>query len=172
MSVESVFVRGNERWNGSDIYGRTVLPVHSPFKQSLEISSPSKEAVYLLAPGELLTPIKNPFTYLKPITIKLRKYCRKVSRRPAFQLQPWFDLQTEHRWKQPRSNYQRHHSRGRCRSSRHSSDIRTRKHIAIWHGKYFAARYILGQRFQNVSVCSAFFEFRFFKALFLNLQLD
>lgn len=52
VSIESVFARGNERWNGTDKYGRTVLPVHSPFKQSLEISSPSKDPVYFLAPGK------------------------------------------------------------------------------------------------------------------------
>lgn len=52
VSVESVFARGNERWNGSDQYGRTVSPVHSPFKQSLEISSQSKDAVYFIAPGK------------------------------------------------------------------------------------------------------------------------
>lgn len=52
VSVESVFARGNERWNGSDQYGRTILPVHSPFKQSLEISSASRDSVYFLAPGK------------------------------------------------------------------------------------------------------------------------
>lgn len=52
VSVESVFARGNERWNGSDQYNRIVSPVHSPFKQSLEISSQSREAVYFVAPGK------------------------------------------------------------------------------------------------------------------------
>jgi len=47
-----VFARGNERWNGSDFYSKTVLPVHSPFKQSLEISAQSKTPVYFLAPGK------------------------------------------------------------------------------------------------------------------------
>lgn len=51
MSVESVFARGSERWNGSDYYGRTVLPAHSAFKQSLEITSQSNDPVYFLAPG-------------------------------------------------------------------------------------------------------------------------
>ncbi|CAI6348984.1 unnamed protein product [Macrosiphum euphorbiae] len=69
VSVESVFVRGNERWNGSDVFGRTVLPVHSPFKQSLEISSPSKDAVYLLAPDKFLGDQRS--SYNHDLTFKL-----------------------------------------------------------------------------------------------------
>ncbi|VVC25129.1 Hypothetical protein CINCED_3A009745 [Cinara cedri] len=69
VSVESVFARGNERWNGSDQYGRMVLPVHSPFKQSLEISSQSKDAVYFLAPDKFLGDQRS--SYNHDLTFKL-----------------------------------------------------------------------------------------------------
>ncbi|XP_025424275.1 laminin subunit gamma-1 isoform X2 [Sipha flava] len=69
VSVESVFARGNERWNGSDQYGRTILPVHSPFKQSLEISSPSRDSVYFLAPDKFLGDQRS--SYNHDLTFKL-----------------------------------------------------------------------------------------------------
>ncbi|XP_050422694.1 laminin subunit gamma-1 isoform X2 [Adelges cooleyi] len=69
VSVESVFARGSERWNGSDVYGRTILPVHSPFKQSLEISSPSREPVYFLAPDKFLGDQRS--SYNHDLTFKL-----------------------------------------------------------------------------------------------------
>ncbi|XP_050538498.1 laminin subunit gamma-1, partial [Daktulosphaira vitifoliae] len=69
VSVESVFARSNERWNGSDVYGRSILPIHSPYKQSLEISSPSREPVYFLAPEKFLGDQRS--SYNHDLTFKL-----------------------------------------------------------------------------------------------------
>lgn len=134
-----MFARGNERWNGSDYSGRTILPVHSPFKQSLEISSPSRESVYFLAPGkhdgkQLFNSLSAGRTFI----INLRSmFYRQIPRRPTFQLQPRLDVQTEYRRKQSRTKRERRHFGGWFRYSYHASDLRTRKPIAFRHGNNY-----------------------------------
>lgn len=101
-TIESGFVRGEERWLAQESTGRSVSLSYDHIIQSLAVSAPGRDKVYFIAPSKSHLKIDSYFTNVKIVSHKVLKMkilmCvmenfpvlvgRSFPGRPACQLQP------------------------------------------------------------------------------------